>query len=537
MDQKLDVRQQVRELGRAARAAARALARADAEAKNRALAAMAKDIRFSAKKILAANSADVAQADGADAAFIDRLTLTPKLIEQMAEGVEQVARLADPVGQISERVKRPTARGGRAARRYRRPRRGRRADHADRICRPHRAARRQGIDRAALARIAHPDDQAPRRRVPRLPRRQRRSGDGDQDRRQREDAALRHLQHDGDAAGCRINRAQGASQNWRHLQGEERRDARRFADPKIDSGGQSRDREGLLHRVAGADRLDPRREGPRRGDRAHRQVRLAAYRRHRRRGPRARRALPARSRLELGDVERLDALRRRLRVRPGRRGRHLDRQAARPRPGGPGRPHDPEVRRAGPRRGPHLKVGILGGTFDPVHNAHLAMARAAMWELDLDKLLWMPTGAPRYRNAPVAPAEDRVAMLRLATEGEPLYEIDTRELAPNATGYTVDTLESLRADLDSQLYLLLGGDQYAKFDTWHKPQEVARLARIAVFSRPGFKIEDQAARVIPFPAMPVSASDIRARAARGEDLSGLVPPAVAGYIARRRLYR
>src|SRR2546430_14056080 len=110
MDQKLDVRQHIRELGRGARAAARALARADAEEKNRALAAMAKEIRSSAKKILAANSADVAQAgkDGADAAFIDRLTLTPKLIEQMAQGVEQVAQLADPVGQISGRVKRPT---------------------------------------------------------------------------------------------------------------------------------------------------------------------------------------------------------------------------------------------------------------------------------------------------------------------------------------------------------------------------------------------------------------------------------------------
>src|SRR6266513_819462 len=110
MDQKLDVMQHVLELGRAARAAARALARADADAKNRALAAMAKDIRSSAKKILAANSADVAQAkkDGAEAAFIDLLTLTPKLIEQIAEGIELVARLADPVGQISERVKRPT---------------------------------------------------------------------------------------------------------------------------------------------------------------------------------------------------------------------------------------------------------------------------------------------------------------------------------------------------------------------------------------------------------------------------------------------
>src|SRR3979490_890910 len=106
MDQKLDVRRPVRELGRAARAAARALARADAEAKNRALAFMAKDLRSSAKKILAANSADVAQAkkDGADAAFIDRLTLTPKLIEQMAEGIEQVARLAAPLGRTPHAV-------------------------------------------------------------------------------------------------------------------------------------------------------------------------------------------------------------------------------------------------------------------------------------------------------------------------------------------------------------------------------------------------------------------------------------------------
>src|SRR5216117_1771937 len=110
MDQKLDVRQQIRELGRAARAAARALARADADAKNRALTAMAKDIRSSAKKILAANSADVTQAgkEGCDAAFIDRLALTPQLVEQMAQGVEQVAALADPVGEITGRARRPS---------------------------------------------------------------------------------------------------------------------------------------------------------------------------------------------------------------------------------------------------------------------------------------------------------------------------------------------------------------------------------------------------------------------------------------------
>ncbi len=110
MDQKLDVKAYVRGLGQAARAAARVLARADTDAKNRALAAMAAGIRAAAPQLLAANRDDVAQAqkDGRDAAFVDRLTLTPALIEQMAAGLEQVAALPDPVGTLSERVRRPT---------------------------------------------------------------------------------------------------------------------------------------------------------------------------------------------------------------------------------------------------------------------------------------------------------------------------------------------------------------------------------------------------------------------------------------------
>src|SRR5688572_5925998 len=223
--------------------------------------------------------------------------------------------------------------------------------------------------------------------------------------------------------------------------------------------------------MARAGGVDPRGEGPRPGDRAHRQVRLAAHRRHRRRRPRARRALPARGRLQLGDVERLDSLRRRLRIRPRRRDRHLDRQAARARPGRAGRPDDAEVRRPRPRRGPHLKVGILGGTFDPVHNAHLAIAGTALRELPLDQVLWIPTGAPRYRNAPVAAAAHRLSMLKLALAGEPRYRVDIRELSPDATGYTVDTLRSLRAETGTRdsFYLLLGGDQYAALPNWHRP--------------------------------------------------------------------
>jgi len=110
VDQKLDVKEYVRGLGRAARAAARLLARADTGAKNQALAAMAREIRAAGDALLAANRDDVAQAkkDGRDAAFVDRLTLTPQLIEQMAAGLEQVAALPDPVGQLTERVRRPT---------------------------------------------------------------------------------------------------------------------------------------------------------------------------------------------------------------------------------------------------------------------------------------------------------------------------------------------------------------------------------------------------------------------------------------------
>ncbi len=183
-------------------------------------------------------------------------------------------------------------------------------------------------------------------------------------------------------------------------------------------------------------------------------------------------------------------------------------------------------------------IGLLGGTFDPVHNAHLAMARAALKELSLQRICFIPTGAPHYRNAAVASPEHRTAMLRLAVAGEPRYAIDTRELVAGASGYTVDTLRSLRSEIGPQvpLYFLLGADQFAKLDSWHRPGEIRTLARIALFARPGFDAKDREVQVVPMDPMPVSASEIRARARRGEDLSGMVPPVVASYIARHKLY-
>jgi nicotinate-nucleotide adenylyltransferase len=186
-----------------------------------------------------------------------------------------------------------------------------------------------------------------------------------------------------------------------------------------------------------------------------------------------------------------------------------------------------------------VALAILGGTFDPVHNAHLAMARAALAHLPVEEVVWMPTGAPGYRNAPVASAEDRLSMLKLALAGEPRYRVDARELAPGASGYTADTLSSLRSEVGSAeaIYLLMGADQYAALPTWHRPDQVKKLARIAVFARPGFKAVDGGAEAVPMHPLPVSASEIRARASRGERLAGLVPPAVANYIEAKRLYR
>ena len=181
-------------------------------------------------------------------------------------------------------------------------------------------------------------------------------------------------------------------------------------------------------------------------------------------------------------------------------------------------------------------IGILGGTFDPVHNAHLAMARAALDHLKLDHVLFIPTGQTRYRPPSATPGRDRATMLRLAIQDDPRLGVDERELRPEATGYTLDTLRALRSELgDAELYLLMGADQYEKLGTWQRPDEVRRLARIRVFGRPGIQLNG-GAEIVPMDPMPVSASEIRARARRGEGLDGLVPPAVANYIERHRLY-
>ena len=208
--------------------------------------------------------------------------------------------------------------------------------------------------------------------------------------------------------------------------------------------------------------------------------------------------------------------------------------------------------------------GILGGTFDPVHLGHVALAQAALSELPLGEVLWIPSGIPGHRAPPVAGAPDRLAMLKLATEGNPRFRIDTAELESREPTYTVHTLTRLRAQLGNEqpLALLLGSDSFLSLPTWLRWRELFDLAHIAVASRPGHVASDggpapelsaeiarrsargeqlaasAAGRIARFdmPPMDVSASAIRAALAAGQDTRHLLPAAVLAYIQSQHVY-
>ena len=186
-----------------------------------------------------------------------------------------------------------------------------------------------------------------------------------------------------------------------------------------------------------------------------------------------------------------------------------------------------------------ISVGVLGGSFDPVHNAHLAMARAALDGLGLSEVLWIPSGTPPHRDPPLASAEYRAAMVRIAIAGEPRFVLDEREMRKPSPSYTVETLEDLRRELGTavRLFLLIGADQNARLETWHRHADLFSLATIAVFARPGLALEN-AGRVTIVPMVPqdISSTAIRKRIAKGESARGLLPEAVLDYIETHRLY-
>lgn len=210
-------------------------------------------------------------------------------------------------------------------------------------------------------------------------------------------------------------------------------------------------------------------------------------------------------------------------------------------------------------------LGILGGTFDPIHTAHLRLAEEATRQLGLGGVLWIPAGQPHHRAAPRASAEQRLAMVSLAVADHPEYLVDDTEIRADAPSYTVPTLERLRVRYGERrpLVLLMGADAFLGLTSWHRWRELFGLAHIGVASRPSFtlaaeamptELADQfhrrhgsqltalatapAGTITTFPlvAGTVSSTEVRARLREGAGVDELLPAPVLDYIHRHQLY-
>ena len=196
-----------------------------------------------------------------------------------------------------------------------------------------------------------------------------------------------------------------------------------------------------------------------------------------------------------------------------------------------------------------MKLGILGGTFDPVHNGHVAVAEAAVDCADLDEVVFVPAGDPPHRPPAEASAEQRLEMCRLAVADEERFAVSDVEVRREGPSFTVDTLLALRgANPHAELFLILGWDAASQLRSWHRPDEVIALAPIVVVTRPGRHVPAEAdlrsagldpSRIIlcarPTPA--VSGSEIRRALTAGRGISAMVPEPVERYIAAHHLYR
>ena len=207
-------------------------------------------------------------------------------------------------------------------------------------------------------------------------------------------------------------------------------------------------------------------------------------------------------------------------------------------------------------------IGIIGGTFDPIHIGHLRIALDVKEQLGLDEVRFIPLNQAVHREQPQASPEQRLAMVRAAVADQDGFVVDERELKREGASYTVDTLASLRQELaDTPLCLLLGSDAFNGFLDWHRPQEILQLAHLVVMGRPGEDDSDdpalhallekhraidrqqlhkQAAGLIYFQSvtqLEISATRIRQAAARGESIAFLVPPQVEAIIRQTGCYQ
>ena len=198
------------------------------------------------------------------------------------------------------------------------------------------------------------------------------------------------------------------------------------------------------------------------------------------------------------------------------------------------------------------KIGIFGGAFDPPHNAHLALAQTAIAELELDALYVIPTGQAWHKARTLSAPEHRLAMTRLAFADVPGVVVDDREIKRAGPTFTIDTLRAMQAENPgTQLYLLMGGDQFSAFKQWHEWREIIELAIICIAARARFdwalgqfdaiKQSEMRVLTLQMPQMAVSATQIRQLISGGlgenQAIADLLPHPVASYIAQHELYK
>jgi nicotinate-nucleotide adenylyltransferase len=201
-----------------------------------------------------------------------------------------------------------------------------------------------------------------------------------------------------------------------------------------------------------------------------------------------------------------------------------------------------------------MRLGILGGTFDPVHYGHLLVAEQCREACRLDLVWFVPAAiAPHKPQATASPAADRIEMLRLATGGQESFEVSSIETDRGDVSYTIHTLAAVRAaQPDAELFLIMGGDSVVDFPTWKDPAEICQLATLVVVGRPGVRLPgaDQLAAqlpaevaphvrlvVVPMPLVELSSREIRRRVREGRSIRYQTPRAVEEYIRTRGLYR
>jgi nicotinate-nucleotide adenylyltransferase len=191
------------------------------------------------------------------------------------------------------------------------------------------------------------------------------------------------------------------------------------------------------------------------------------------------------------------------------------------------------------------RIGVMGGTFDPIHHGHLVAASEVAQVFTLDEVVFVPTGQPwQKEDRQVSPSEDRYLMTVIATASNPRFSVSRIDIDRGGPTYTIDTLRDLRAERgdEAELFFITGADALAQIMSWQDVNELFKLAHFVGCTRPGHRLtghglpEDQVS-LVEIPALAISSTDCRQRVARGEPIWYLVPDGVVQYIAKRRLYR